>query len=577
MRTLSLLEQSPATRGTPSLSPPQQRSAGTYGRACSASPDTVDVRGTAVTPAEGRAPAADPSLGGSRFAAPHARMVERGAWSCWGPQWGSRSSSSSVCTEDVAARCWEGTVGTSEEEEEEDGSGQDGAPLPWQCPWQDMSPGLMRRGSLESLGARISRLSQSGAVTPCPAPSGHPAQGRGDASHWGSSSRAKPSVTTVHGEDGDAGHLRRPSGSSASRSRARAMGHCRWQEPPARRGWHGGDVTLTAEKEGDGDGRRRALCTKAAVGPTRRCSPRAEGRHEVSCPGHAAKPRWQRWKQKAVLSHRLAALRQALRSSQEGMQEPGAGAQGMQSDGDGARARAWDCVDVEEVQVQKGCAERPGKVRRKTLDLREEKRELQERLCGLELRMRSMLRQRQEALGQLRAVLQKERMATLRRLQESLEKVNGTICVCQNCHPEELAAPGALKEPLTPERALREAATCVWDPARPPSPSPSTPGLSHATGAQRRGEHLCHRSASSLPPSTVPRLQQQHHTALGVLHHVQRCLRELQVEDLGVLGAELGTTANEERFLMPPLDIPPSPNRNKLAAATRTRDEAWRW
>ena len=125
-------------------------------------------------------------------------------------------------------------------------------------------------------------------------------------------------------------------------------------------------------------------------------------------------------------------------------------------------------------------------------------------------------------------------------------QVNGTICVCQNCHPEELPAPGALKEPLTPERALREAATCVWDPARPPSPSPSTPGLSHATGAQRRGEHLCHRSASSLPPSTVPCLQQQHHTALGVLHHIQRCLRELQVEDLGVLGAELGTTANEE-------------------------------
>lgn len=125
-------------------------------------------------------------------------------------------------------------------------------------------------------------------------------------------------------------------------------------------------------------------------------------------------------------------------------------------------------------------------------------------------------------------------------------QVNGTICVCQNCHPEELPAPGALKEPLTPERALREAATCVWDPARPPSPSPSTPGLSHATGAQRRGEHLCHRSASSLPPSTVPGLQQQHHTTLGVLHHVQRCLRELQVEDLGVLGAELGTTANEE-------------------------------
>lgn len=50
-----------------------------------------------------------------------------------------------------------------------------------------------------------------------------------------------------------------------------------------------------------------------------------------------------------------------------------------------------------------------------------------QRLCGLELQMLSMLRQRQEALGQLRAVLQKERMATLRRLQESLEKVRGGV------------------------------------------------------------------------------------------------------------------------------------------------------
>lgn len=40
-------------------------------------------------------------------------------------------------------------------------------------------------------------------------------------------------------------------------------------------------------------------------------------------------------------SLQLAALRWALRSSQEGMQEPGAGDWGMQSDGDGVRCVLW--------------------------------------------------------------------------------------------------------------------------------------------------------------------------------------------------------------------------------------------
>ncbi|XP_015733997.1 uncharacterized protein LOC107321523 isoform X2 [Coturnix japonica] len=465
MRTSSLLQQNPAA---PSLSPLQQRGAGMYGRACSASPAAASVRGMAVAPAEGRTPAADPSLEGSRLAAPHAGLVEHGVWSCWGPKWGRRSSCSSVYTEDVAAGCWEGTAGTSEEEED-DGSRQ------------DVSPGLMRRGSLESLGARISRLSQSGAETPCPAPSEHPAQGRGDASHWAPRSKAKPSVTALHGGDGDTGHLWTPSGSSVSRSRTRAIGHSGWQEPPAQRGWHGGDVTLTAEKEGDGNERRRALCTKAAaVGPAGKCSPQAEGQHSVSCPGHVAEPQWQRWKQKAILSHRLAALSRALQSSQEGMWEPRAGAQGMQSNGDGARACAWDCV---EKVGWKGCAECCEKMRRKTLDLREEKQELKERLCGLELQMCSVLRQRQEALGQLRAVLQKERMATLHQLQESMEKVNG----CQeNCHLKELAAPAALKEPLTTVRALRVAGG--------PAPHPTLPAGAASRGPWCAGSRAGHHS-----------------------------------------------------------------------------------
>lgn len=50
-----------------------------------------------------------------------------------------------------------------------------------------------------------------------------------------------------------------------------------------------------------------------------------------------------------------------------------------------------------------------------------------QRLCGLELQMRSVLRQRQEALGKLRAVLQKERMAALQQLRECLEKVRDGV------------------------------------------------------------------------------------------------------------------------------------------------------
>lgn len=58
-------------------------------------------------------------------------------------------------------------------------------------------------------------------------------------------------------------------------------------------------------------------------------------------------------------------------------------------------------------------------------------------------------------------------------------------------------------------------------------------------------------SASSLSPSTVPGLQQHQRGVPGVLHHIQCCLRELQVNDFSVLGAELGTTASEEVWGQP--------------------------
>ncbi|KAJ7427044.1 hypothetical protein WISP_10239 [Willisornis vidua] len=100
----------------------------------------------------------------------------------------SRSSSSSICTEDFAARFQEGMVESLlEEEEEEDEPTADvpreGADLgqedslfptgrrlgdrqqlemePGRQPWGDRSPSLRKWESLESLGVRISRLSQS--------------------------------------------------------------------------------------------------------------------------------------------------------------------------------------------------------------------------------------------------------------------------------------------------------------------------------------------------------------------------------------------------------------------------------
>lgn len=127
---------------------------------------------------------------------------------------------------------------------EADGDGQDASlSVGPGCPWRDTSPWLTRRESLESLGVRISRLSQISAGTarggPCPAPS-----------------------------EGDTGHPWRPPGSSASRSGAGTGGHprskpteTRHQQAAAVRGWQGGDAALTVEKEGGGSRQRGARCS----------------------------------------------------------------------------------------------------------------------------------------------------------------------------------------------------------------------------------------------------------------------------------------------------------------------------
>ncbi|XP_048179118.1 uncharacterized protein LOC125335491 [Corvus hawaiiensis] len=196
------------------------------------------------------------------------------------PSPGHRSSSSSICTEDFAASFWEGMVepllcqeelagdvpteGTHPGQEESllpAGRSPDVRPQlamePGRHSWQDRAPSRRRRESLESLGARISRLSHAGMAwgVPGPVPSGQPALGRRDSPHGDLSAMASP------------GHSWRTPGISAGRSRAgtrtgspgssfprasSAMprGHpalgMRRQEPPAL--WRrGGNVTFAVD------------------------------------------------------------------------------------------------------------------------------------------------------------------------------------------------------------------------------------------------------------------------------------------------------------------------------------------
>lgn len=204
---------------------------------------------------------------------------------------------------------------------------------PGRRPLQGRSPHLMRRESLESLGGRISRLSQSDALGvawggPQPAPSMQPALGWEDSPHRRSCSGKDSLTIALGGENPAAGHLRRAPGISADRSRARARrgspdsslpgisvagsgGHptskplgLRRQEPPALQGQHGGVVTLTVdavEKEGARSRQRRAPCpahreTGLAVGCWRRMEglglSREKGHRErvpgPECPGRCS-------------------------------------------------------------------------------------------------------------------------------------------------------------------------------------------------------------------------------------------------------------------------------------------------
>ncbi|XP_062360264.1 uncharacterized protein LOC134050873 [Cinclus cinclus] len=344
------------------------------------------------------------------------------------PSLGHWSSSSSICTEDFAARFWEGMVEPLLCQQEPAGDvptegacpGQDESLFSrerslntWpqlvmevdRHPWQDRSPSQSRRESLESLGARISRLSQSHVgVTrgvPWASPSAQPALGCRDSPCEDLVAMALP------------GHSWRTPGICAGRSwagtsigssfprasRARTRGHpaprMRQQEPPALWG-RGGNVTFAV----DDTDREGADSSRSESGL-------ALGHWEV-----------------------LAQL----------WEPPGDGGplcpQGcVETRKGGCHARTglallghtWDThhrchTDLQNMEACVG-QEQLDKEMRKPATSLEEKLELLQRLRELERGSRSLLQQRLRVMQRLQGLLQRDRAETLRQLQEVLEQV----------------------------------------------------------------------------------------------------------------------------------------------------------
>ncbi|XP_071619436.1 uncharacterized protein [Heliangelus exortis] len=470
---------------------------------------------------------------------------------------GDWSSSSSICTEDFAARFQESMVEPwlfpEEEEDEPTGDvpgdpGQDESLFPtgrrldiWgqlvvepsRHPLQGRSPALVRRESLESLGGRISRLSQGDALgmvwrVPQPPCSTQLALGQGHCPHGAPGSGRDPLTIALCREDLAAACPWRARDTSASRSRAgasrgsagghlpgassaRTRGHpiskpprLRWQEPPALWGQRGGDIPRAVdavEKEGAGS-RQRAPCsaprTNMAGG-----HPGQAGAEVSPWPGRVAGSCWQPGKQKPPRSSQR---------SREGTREMGPSVKGTWSKRDRARAGLGllphtqdtcqgDLMDLERMG-QRACAdcwERLQEERRKTLALQREKLQLQKRLRELEHRAHSLLQQNQAAQHQLHVLLQKEKVKILWQLQENLEqdRAGGSTRLQ---HPEHL-----LSHP--------------WEPG-----VPGPAGCSLAMGSTSGHQH------NPLPSS--PRGQGPLAASLSLaplsLSHTIRVLRDLQ-------------------------------------------------
>ncbi|XP_039582119.1 uncharacterized protein LOC120510385 isoform X4 [Passer montanus] len=440
------------------------------------------------------------------------------------PRPGHWSSSSSVCTEDFAVAFWEGMVEPLLCQQEPAGDvptagahpGQD-QPLfptgrsldtamePGRAPGQDRSPS---RSSLESLGARISRLSQShGGVVwgvPWPGPPARPALGHRDSARGELLATALPGrswrAAGIAAGRSRAGARTGSPGSSVPRaSSARTRAHPALG-PPAL-GGRGGNVTFSVAAM-DREGAARSRSAGSAMGaPGRWGSPvspglRGDQKGELPCKGVAGQP-----------------LCWSLRRSREGTRELGSGAKPWSP---GHRARTglallghtWDThhrchMDLQRMswQGQGACVgqEWLDKERRKTATAQEEKLELLERLRELERGSRALLRQRLRVLQRLHGLLRSDRAETLRQLRAALERAGPGAGSAgeddeQRQQPDTAPAPGAPREPL----------------------------------GQRQREHLHPTSSVSL--SSIPGPPQPGRGSPGLLQHLQHHFQELQLE-----------------------------------------------
>ncbi|XP_075625508.1 uncharacterized protein LOC142604215 isoform X3 [Balearica regulorum gibbericeps] len=240
------------------------------------------------------------------------------------------------------------------------------------------------------------------------------------------------------------------------------------------------------------------------------------------------------------------------------------------------------------------------------------------------------LQQLQEALEQERAVGSTRLRARLRQLEQLLShprepvvpgqagwsQATGTTSVCRRQHnplPDSATgqgpSPAAISHALHVLRGLREQIQHhlgeLWreDGAQEPAgqrrkeheqrqqreqlcmEKTAALGALKEQLMQRRSEHPHLHPTSSPSLSIFPGLRQRGRWSLGLLHHFQRCMQELQLEkthqsgrlgNLTVLGGELGMTAREEGQGQPgTTDSTSATASPKQEVQSSTTEHAW--
>ncbi|XP_038008874.1 collagen alpha-1(I) chain-like [Motacilla alba alba] len=509
------------------------------------------------------------------------------------PRPGRCSSSSSVRTEDFAASFWEAMVEPLLCQQEPAGAvptagahpGQD-EPLfptgrslgtatePGRAPRQDRSPS---RSSLESLGARISCLSQShGGVAwgvPWPGPPAQPALGHRD---WPGRSWRAAGIAAGRSR---AGARTGSPGSSAPRaSRATTRGHPSLG-PPALWG-RAGNVTFTVAAT-DREGAASSRSAGTAVGaPGRWGSPESPGlrgdqKGELPCkcwmPGGGGAATALVPVEEPGGDTRAGIWCQALQPRGQSQDWPGTagthpGHPSLVPHGPAEDGESWQGQGAHVGQKQLD------KERRKTATSQEEKLELLERLRELERGSCSLLRQRLRVLHRLHGLLQRDRNETLRQLREALGQERPGCSVRREhlpSRPRDAAGPGraggspALESPpVAPRGHGPRPGSAVGS-----GPSPAALGCVPGAAQGDRGVPLVRPCPCS---SSLPSPSRALHVLRGLRQQIQRRLGQWQKLE-GALGAAGQRKEEGEQRQQPQKAPAPGAPREPLIQRRRER------